>query len=154
MISGWILSNRALWVMWNMKAKGNRRGWIMLNCLEIIAERRIREAIERGELDNIPGQGKPLKFEDDSWVPADLRMAYKILKNAGFLPPELETEREIKEAVDLIRHLDDERLKYQQVKKLNVLVTKINMMRKRPINLEVDQVYYRKVVDRISVRRR
>ncbi len=125
----------------------------MFNCLEIIAERRIREAMERGELDNIQGKGKPLKYEDDSWIPADLRMAYKILKNAGFLPPELETEQEIRETVDLLSHLEDERIRYQQVKKLNLLITKANMLRSRPLNLEADQVYYRKIVERISVRK-
>jgi hypothetical protein len=81
-------------------------------------------------------------------------MAYKMLKNAGFIPPELQTEKEIKNALDLLDELQDERERYRQVTKLNILVTKANMLRSRPINLEVNQVYYRKVVEKIKVRKK
>ena len=120
----------------------------------LIAEKRIKEAMQQGQFDNLPGKGKPLVFEDDSMIPEDLRMAYKILKNAGFIPPELQTEKEIRQAVDLLENLDDEKQRYRQVTKLNVLITKMNMMRKRPINLEVNQVYYRKIVERVKVRKK
>ena len=120
----------------------------------LIAEKRIKKAIQQGQFDNLPGKGKPLVFEDDSMIPEDLRMAYKILKNAGFLPPELQTEKEIKQAVDLLESLDDEKQRYRQVTKLNVIVTKMNMMRKRPVNLEVNQFYYRKIVERVKVRKK
>jgi len=63
---------------------------------ERLAEKRIQEAIRQGQFENLPGRGKPIIFEDDSMVPQDLRMAYKMLKNAGFIPPELQTEKEIK----------------------------------------------------------
>ncbi len=118
----------------------------------LIAEKRIKEAMQQGQFDNLPGKGKPLVFEDDSMIPEDLRMAYKILKNAGFIPPELQTEKEIRQAVDLLENLEDEKQRYRQVTKLNVLITKMNMMRKRPINLEANQVYYRKIVERVKVR--
>jgi len=65
--------------------------------LDLIAEQRIAEAIARGELSNLPGEGRPLDLEDDRLVPEDLRMAYRILKNAGFVPPEVEDLREIGE---------------------------------------------------------
>ena len=51
--------------------------------------------MEAGEFDNLEGQGQPLKLEDDSHIPPELRMAYKILKNADCLPPELELRQEI-----------------------------------------------------------
>ena len=121
---------------------------------ERLAEKRIKEAIRQGQFENLPGQGKPIVFEDDSMVPEDLRMAYKMLKNAGFIPPELQTEKEIKNALDLLDEMQDERERYRQVTKLNILVTKANMLRSRPINLEVNQVYYRKVVEKIKVRKR
>ncbi|WP_309474804.1 DnaJ family domain-containing protein [Dissulfurirhabdus thermomarina] len=124
-----------------------------LRFLEMIAEQRIREAQERGELDDLPGAGRPLRFEDDTFVPPDLRLAYKMLKNAGYLPPELEEERELRSTAELLRHLEDEGERYRQVQKLNLLVTRINLRRRRPVNLEVDQVYYRKVVERVQVRR-
>jgi hypothetical protein len=64
--------------------------------LEWIAEQRITEAAERGEFDDLPGAGQPLDLDDDPLVPGELRLAYRILKNAGFVPPELEAQREIR----------------------------------------------------------
>lgn len=119
-----------------------------------IAEMRIEEAINKGEFENLEGRGKPLVFEDDSFVPPDLRMAYKILKNAGFLPPELLAEKEIRDATDLLANMEDERERYRQARKLNLLVTKANMLRRSPINLEKHQVYYRKIVEKITVRKK
>jgi hypothetical protein len=63
--------------------------------LEFIAEQKIAEAISRGEFENLPGEGKPLALDDDSLVPEELRLAYRILKNAGFIPPEVQTLNEI-----------------------------------------------------------
>ena len=57
--------------------------------LEFIAEQRIAEAVSRGELDDLPGAGRPLELGDDALVPEDLRLAYRILKNAGVAPPEV-----------------------------------------------------------------
>jgi hypothetical protein len=52
--------------------------------LEIIAERKIKEAIERGEFDDLPGAGRPLDLDDlDPSLPEELRLAYRVLKNAG-----------------------------------------------------------------------
>lgn len=62
--------------------------------LELIAEQKIAEAIARGELDALPGAGRPLELDDDRLVPEELRVAYRILKNAGCVPPELETPQE------------------------------------------------------------
>lgn len=57
--------------------------------LDSIAERKIAEAIANGELDDLPGAGKPLELDDDALIPEDLRMAYRILKNAGYAPEEI-----------------------------------------------------------------
>lgn len=65
--------------------------------LELLAERKIAEAVSRGEFDQLPGQGHPLVLDDDPLVPEDLRVAYRVLKNAGFVPPEVETLNQIAE---------------------------------------------------------
>ena len=57
--------------------------------LEFLAERKIAEAIASGELDNLPGEGQPLDLDDDALIPEELRLAYRILKNAGYVPPEV-----------------------------------------------------------------
>jgi Domain of unknown function (DUF1992) len=65
-----------------------------VRALERLAESKIRAAIARGEFDDLPGHGKPLALEDLSRVPPELRMGYKLLRNAGCLPPELEARKE------------------------------------------------------------
>ncbi|WP_421621423.1 DnaJ family domain-containing protein [Alkalilimnicola ehrlichii] len=76
--------------------------------LDELADARIREALEQGELDDLPGAGKPLALDDDSMVPEELRTAYRILKNANCLPPELHDQREVKSLEALLAGLDDD----------------------------------------------
>lgn len=59
-----------------------------------IVEQRIQEAQARGEFDGLPGEGKPLELDDDRLVPHEVRVAYRILKNAGCVPPEVEALRD------------------------------------------------------------
>jgi hypothetical protein len=117
-----------------------------------IAERQIEEAMRRGDFDNLSGRGQKIIFEDDSMVPEDLRMAYKILKNAGYVPQDFLEDKEIVTASELLAAATDEQERYRQMQKLNYLVMKVNTRRRRPVNLEKDQVYYQKVVERTSVR--
>lgn len=72
------------------------------------AERHISSALKRGELENLSGEGKPLQLEDDSHVPADLRAGYRLLKNAGCLPPEIEQRKEAATLASLLRGLSRE----------------------------------------------
>ena len=60
-----------------------------------IAENRIREAMEQGQFDNLPGAGQPLSLEEYFSTPEDVRMAYSILKNANCRPLEVELLNEI-----------------------------------------------------------
>ena len=66
------------------------------------AERHILDAQTKGEFDNLPGSGEPLTLDDDSHVPAELRAGYRLLKNAGCLPPELEQRKEALALADLL----------------------------------------------------
>jgi hypothetical protein len=61
-----------------------------------LAEERIRAALEKGELSGLPGEGQPLEFDDDSLVPAELRMSNRILRNAGYVPPAILELRELR----------------------------------------------------------
>lgn len=70
--------------------------------LDRIVERKVQEAMPDGAFDNLEGRGKPLDLEEDTSVPEDLRMTYKILKNAGFVPPELAWRKEILRLQDLL----------------------------------------------------
>jgi len=111
-----------------------------------IAERKIQEAMEEGLFDDLPGKGKPLEFEEETWVPEDLRVAYRILKNAGYIPSELELRKEIMNLRSLIDTLDDkERLR--KLRELNYKFIKFNMMKKRPLMLED---YENRVIEKLT----
>ena len=115
-----------------------------------IAEQRIREAQERGEFDDLPGRGEPLELEDDRNIPEDLRLAYKILKNADCLPPELEAKKEIRQMEDLFESIPDEKERYKLLKKINYQIMKLNMMGKKSPLLEEKEIYFKKVVEKID----
>ena len=115
-----------------------------------IVEQRIQEALKRGDFDDLPGKGKPLPIEDDSMVPDELRLAYKILKNAGCLPPELELQKEIRQMEDLLKDLPDEKERYKLMKKINFQILKLNMAGKKSPLLEKQELYYKKVIDKLA----
>ncbi len=71
----------------------------LLPSYETLIERRIREAQARGEFDDLPGAGRPLDLDDDLLVPEDLRVAHRILKNSGYVPPEAQQLAEINQLI-------------------------------------------------------
>ncbi len=121
---------------------------IFMDIFRVIAEKMIFEAIERGEFDNLSGAGSPLKLEDETFVPEDLRMAYKVLKNSGFLPPELEMKKEIVNMQDMINSLDDDKERLKKIRELNFKIMKFNMMRNRPFNFEDFPLYEEKLIQK------
>ncbi len=115
-----------------------------------IAERRIIEAIANGEFDNLEGKGKPIDFEDETWIPEDLRMAYRILKNAGCIPPELEFRNEVVNMCSLMNTIDDDKERIKKLRKLNFKLLKLNLTRKKPLNFEDFPEYEGKLVDKLT----
>ena len=123
----------------------------MIEAIRIIAERKISEAIEEGLLNIESWRNRPLPPSNDSLIPEDLRIAYKMLKNGGYLPPEIETKKEIQQLEDLIAATEDEHTRVKQIKKLNYLVMKLDAQRGGSTTLENQKAYYRKVVEKLSV---
>ncbi len=113
-----------------------------------IVEKRIKEAQERGEFNDLPGSGKPLEIEDDSRIPEELRLAHKILKNADCLPPDLQLRKEIRQMEDMLDNIPDEKERYLHIKKINFKIMKLNMMGKSSPFLEENQIYYKKVLEK------
>ena len=94
--------------------------------LDQLAEQHIRDAQQKGELSGLPGEGAPLVLDDDSHVPPELRAGYRLLKNAGYLPPELELRREALELNDLLKGLTPEDKAHSDyIKRLRLLETKL-----------------------------
>lgn len=79
-----------------------------MDAIPLLAESKIRAAMARGEFDDLPGRGAPLSLEDLSGVPAELRIGFKMLRNAGCLPPELEARNEVARVGSLIAAAGDE----------------------------------------------
>ncbi|MBE3553603.1 MAG: DUF1992 domain-containing protein [Thermicanus sp.] len=79
-----------------------------MDILQSIAEEKIKEAMENGEFDDLPGKGKPLQLEDLSRIPEELRISYKILKNAGVLPEEMQLKKELTTLQGLLNQCQDE----------------------------------------------
>jgi len=115
-----------------------------------IIEERIRRAQQKGEFEDLEGTGKPLILKNDGHVAGELRLAYKILKNADYLPPEIELKNEIKRTEDLLSGMEDTAEKYRTLKKLNFLIMKLNFLGNRPIDLEMPQKYSGKLVERLE----
>lgn len=108
--------------------------------IDAIAEQRIREAAQRGDFDDLPGAGKPLDLGDDLLVPEELRMAYRVLKNAGFVPPEVQTLNEIGALERLIQSLDEGEQRSMATRKLRLLRMRLDST--RGSNLQLEAAYY------------
>ncbi|BCS94441.1 DUF1992 domain-containing protein [Desulfoluna limicola] len=115
-----------------------------------IIEEKILSAQKEGKLDNLPGRGKPLHIEDDSRVPEDLRLAHKILKNAGCVPRELEEHVEIRRTEDLLRESDDLAEKYRAMKRIRFLKSKRLREGRSPDVFNIPEDYEEDVISKLE----
>lgn len=120
-----------------------------MDLLAKIAEQRIREAMERGEFDNLPFHGKPLKLDELSGVPEHLRMGYKILKNAGVLPEEMQLKKEITSLQDLLDVCYDATDRATLQTKMNEKILRYNMMMEKRFHKPTDQKYRAKILKKL-----
>ncbi len=79
----------------------------------------IGEAIRKGEFDNLPGKGKPLDLDTYFKAPEHLRMAFHILKGAGFLPPEIQLRKQIEDLREERNATGDEKYKRRLDREIN-----------------------------------
>jgi len=123
-----------------------------MSWVERIAERKIREAIEQGELDDLLLAGNPLALDSSPFVPDELRLAYKILKNAGYLPPEMELRKEIVTLRKLLDSVEEEDERVRIARRINEKVLKLNLLMKRSLSAEERQVYVAKLRRKLGAR--
>lgn len=114
-----------------------------------LAEERILEAQRAGAFDDLPGKGKPLKLEDLSWVPEDLRIGYMVLKNAHVLPPEAELRKDIHTLEDLLKHVEDEGARRALAKSIQWKMIRLDMLKRRSMRFTSVRNYSRKLVDKL-----
>lgn len=117
---------------------------------ERIAEGRIAEAMARGEFDNLAGAGKPLSLDDDALVAPELRMAYRVLKNAGFVPEELELRKEISQTEALLVDMQEGPAQASAVRRLNFLLAKLGARRGRDGDVVIADPYRSKALRRMT----
>lgn len=70
-----------------------------------LAEKRIQEAIDRGDFQNLPGEGQPLDLKENPLEPPEMRMAINLLENNGFKLPWLEKLFEIRKEKERFRKI-------------------------------------------------
>jgi|SRR5437660_883578 len=97
--------------------------------LELIAEKKIRDAIRAGAFDDLPGAGRPLDLDDDKLIPEELRIAYRILKNAGCVPPEIEARKEAATLRKLITAATDDGAQRRALAKLALIEARLEAQR-------------------------
>ena len=85
---------------------------------ERIVEAMIKEAMERGEFDNLPGKGKPIDLTEYFETPEDVRLANSVLKGAGMTPREVDLLNEIAELKQLLAAVLEERKKQEIAKQI------------------------------------
>ncbi len=123
----------------------------MIPGFQAVVEERIKKAQQEGAFDNLEGSGKPLNFEDLN-IPEPYRIAYKILKNAGFLPPELELKKDIRNTRELLNACCPDSAQRPEIqKKLNYLLTKLNTLRGgQSLSFTALEAYRENLVKKIS----
>ena len=98
---------------------------------DINVEKSIRDAIERGEFDNLKGKGEPLDLDGYFSTPEDLRTGFSILKSNDFVPEEVEMmkqiarlKEELAAATDEIKRVDLARLLHKKQLALTIALEK------------------------------
>jgi hypothetical protein len=123
-----------------------------MNAIERMAEQRIREALERGEFNNLRGAGKPLDLDDDVDVPPELRTAYRILKNSGFVPPEVELRRDIASAEQLVAQALTPADRKHANQRLDFLLVKLAASRGGARDPRIEAAYYERLTAKLKAR--
>jgi hypothetical protein len=88
---------------WGLLLPYQRREF--MSRLESMAEKMLREAIEAGEFDNLPGKGQPVDLRENPFEDPDLRVVHKLLRDAGFAPAWIEERKDIDLSFEAARQI-------------------------------------------------
>ena len=70
--------------------------WQAARSWESLIDRQIREAMDEGKFDDLPHQGAPLPNDENPHA-REWGLAFHMLKNAGYAPPWIEADKEVRE---------------------------------------------------------
>lgn len=121
-----------------------------MRLLDALVEQRIAAAAARGEFDVLPGAGAPLALDDDSLVPPEVRVANRILKNAGFVPPAVEQLRALRDLQNELNAVSDPSICCQLQARMLALDMALESLRGGPLVLPHE--YCRRIAERLCER--
>ncbi|OLL30758.1 hypothetical protein BTH42_15630 [Burkholderia sp. SRS-W-2-2016] len=121
-----------------------------MRLLDALVEQRIAAAAARGEFDDLPGAGAPLALDDDALVPEEVRVANRILKNAGFVPPAVEQLRALRDLQTELNAVSDQATLCQLQARILALDMALESLRGGPMVLPRE--YCRRIAERLSER--
>lgn len=118
--------------------------------IDALVEDRVARAQADGLFDELPGTGKPLALDDDRLVPEALRMAYRVLRNAGLVPPEVQTLKDMR-ALELLVHSSvDDAARRRAIARLHLLFARVAQARAASGSaLQLDEACYQQLIDRL-----
>ena len=107
-----------------------------IDIFQLIAERKIAEAIERGEFDDLPGQGQPLRLSHDLLESPERRLANTMLKNAGMAPVEISLRRELVQLKQEYARAKTAEERRALMREIRLMVLRINLMQQGPVHTD------------------
>ena len=93
-----------------------------------LIENKIREAMEAGEFDNLPGKGQPLDLDAYFSTPSDLRLTYSVLKSARCVPEEIELRKEVESLTEQLSQCANERQRQSIQGQIRSKTLKLNLL--------------------------
>ncbi|HTR07426.1 MAG TPA: DnaJ family domain-containing protein [Paraburkholderia sp.] len=121
-----------------------------MKLLDALVEQRIAAAAARGEFDDLPGAGAPQELDDDLFVPEEVRVANRILKNAGFVPPAVEQLRALSDLAEELAKVGDKAAQCRLRAHVLALDMALESLRGGP--MVVPHEYRRRIAERLSER--
>ncbi|HWJ79158.1 MAG TPA: DUF1992 domain-containing protein [Niallia sp.] len=97
----------------------------------LVSEEKIKKAYQDGAFEKLPGYGKPLPKDSLESIPEELRMAARILKNAGYSVEENKIKHELLTIEDLMKSSGEEERNTLQKKYTEKLIRYHQLMKKR-----------------------
>ena len=122
-----------------------------MNLLDALVEQRIAAAEARGELRDLPGSGQPQNLDEDPLIPAEVRLAHRILKNAGFVPPAVAHLKEahlLRQEWRAAEHAGDEPAQRRLQARLLALDLTLETLRGQTLN--IPPTYRQKVAEHLT----
>ena len=128
-----------------------------MDAIAFVAERKIEEALAGGAFENLPGQGLPLKLDDLSHLPPDMRMAYTILKNGGYLEEAPGREKPLSMG-ELMGCIPEEGRAYGKMQRLKLMMLRVRKAQaeilprsagKEAPDSSTASPYFEKLLDRV-----